>query len=254
MVSRLTRRQLAIGAAALLASGEAHAEPMRKKKVLLAGTRFETPCHRLDSGVAGPTVMIVAGIHGNETAPPFAARALLENMPARGVLLIVPEVNRPALAKSSRFTPKAKHGDLNRNFPTARRTAARGDLAPALWRETVAAAPDWVLDLHEGWGFATSSASMGSSIVRVADKQTDGETAPAAKTLIDVINTTIDTRHKKFKIIGPGPAGSYARAVVEKLGTPAFVFETTWTQKRDLRVSQQLLLVRTMLTRLGMQS
>jgi hypothetical protein len=253
MPRELTRRTLAAGglATGLLLAARAHAHYHRE--LLMAGTSWETAVHQFDSGAPGPTVMIVAGTHGNETAPPFAARALLERAPARGTLIVVPEVNRPALANRSRHTPGERHGDLNRNFPTRARTTPRGDMASALWAHTVAAAPDWVLDLHEGWGYSASSASMGSSVVRVADVRTDADTLPAATKLIDTINATIDERQKNFRIIGPGPAGSYARAVVERLQTPALVLETTWVEPRDKRVAQQLLLVETLLALIGLR-
>lgn len=223
----------------------------RREHVILPETRWETPYHHIDSGVEGPTILITAGMHGNETAPPLAADELIARAPRRGRVVIMPRVNRPALARKTRHTPRASYADLNRNFPTGKRDAARGEMAPALWQLTKHVAPDWVLDLHEGWGFSASSASMGSSIVHVADKRTAAETRPQAEHLIATINTTIGKPHKRFTIIGPGPAGSFARAVVERLATPAFVFETTWTQKSALRVSQQVLLVSTLLTRLG---
>jgi len=253
MAATLTRRSLALSGAAgaILLATRARAEVSRGSKLLMAGTRWETRCHRIDSGRAGPTIMIVAGMHGNENAPPLAARKLLELSPSHGKLIIIPEVNRPALAKRTRLTPNETHADLNRNFPTATRQTPRGDMAKALWTETVAGTPDWVLDLHEGWGYRASSNSMGSTIVRVSDKRTDEQTLPMAKLLIDTINPTIDSPRKKFRIIGPGRVGSYARAVVERLHKPALVFETTWTQKRNLRVQQQLRLVHAVLSKLG---
>jgi predicted deacylase len=145
-----------------------------------------------------------------------------------------------------------RHPDLNRNFPTRRRREPREPLAAALWAETLAVAPSFVLDLHEGWGFRRTSASMGSSIVYVNDARTVATTLPLARDLIARIDATITDPRKRFSLIERGPEGTYARAVTERLGTPSFVFETTWTEPIDVRVSQQLFLVRSFLESLAM--
>jgi hypothetical protein len=93
---------------------------------------------------------------------------------------------------------------------------------------------------------------MGSSIVRVSDERTDALTLPVARLLVDAINETVEEPRKRFGTIGPGPRGSYARAVVEQLGKPALVFESTWTEERELRVAKQVLLLDTLLAELGM--
>jgi hypothetical protein len=247
----ITRRGFGLAASAALlgTATSVRAAARRSERMLLAGTRWETPCFEVDSGRDGRTVLVVAGIHGNETAPPNAARELAALTPLRGRLVVVPEVNRHALDKRTRYTPGARHADLNRNFPVPDRREARGEIAHALWALTTSLSPNWVLDLHEGWGFSKSSKSMGSSIVHAPHPEHD--LRPLADELIATVNATIGEAHKTFTVIGPGPKGSFARAVVDVLGTPAFVFETTWTQDMALRVAQHRLLVTTLLADLG---
>lgn len=249
----LSRRAFgaALAAGALGASRVARAEVVRSERAILPDTRWETPCSMADSGLEGPTVLIVAGMHGNEIAPPKAAAEMAALSPKRGRIAVVPEVNRPALAKRTRHTPGARHTDLNRNFPGPQRPEARGELATALWALTESLSPDWVLDLHEGWGYSKTSKSMGSSIVHAPHPDGAHDIRPHAEKLVGTVNATIAESRKHFTIIGPGPAGSYARAVVEVLGARAFVFETTWVDPMDLRVSQHHLLVTTLLTELG---
>jgi predicted deacylase len=223
----------------------AGAEHPAEQRMLAEGTRFETPIYELRAERDGPTVMIVAGIHGNEPAPPRAACHLLALRLRRGRVVIVPEVNRPALAARTRFTPGETHGDLNRNFPTLRRPTARGALATALWDETVRVAPDWVLDLHEGWGYSAAGKSMGSSIVHTGNERS------MADRLLARVNAGIDEPGKRFTLLEPGPAGSYARASRQELMIPSLVFETTWVEPMDVRVAQQLLLVGAALEALG---
>jgi predicted deacylase len=243
---------LAAGSLVLGAAGGAAAGPRRSERQIAPGTVWETTCHEIASEADGPTLLILAGMHGNELAPPRAARELLAIEPVAGRLVIVPEANRRALARKTRHTPGVRHADLNRNFPTKGRTEPREELAAALWAETTRVEPAWVLDLHEGWGFRKTGPSMGSSIVWVDDPRVAGATLPLARELVARIDATIAEPAKHFSLIQPGPAGSFARAATEQLGVPSFTFETTWTQPMELRVAQQLLLVRGVLEALGM--
>jgi predicted deacylase len=222
-------------------------------RLLLPGTRWETPYTIADSGASGPTVLVTAGIHGNERAPPRAARAIGTWKPIGGRLIVFPEVNRPALAAGTRHTPRARFPDLNRTFPTAATPEARGELGRALWQKVVEIAPDWVLDLHEGYDFnGRTRKSMGSSIVYVNDPRTQAMTLAMAERLRTAVNRTIVDPTKAFTLISPGPIASLARSVTAMLGIPALVIETTWpSQPMALRVAQHLLLVTTCLRALG---
>lgn len=246
----LSRRALMVAAASAVPSVAWARERTVRTTTLAAGTRFETAAHLIDSGVAGPTVAIVAGIHGNETAPPNAADGLLAEPLERGRLFVVPRANQPALAAKSRYIPKSRFGDLNRNFPTDDR-AARGEMAPVLWQALVEIAPDFVLDLHEGWGFRASSASMGSSVVCARDPRVERASLGVAHAVLAAVNETVADKSKKFQLIQPGPAGSLAHSLATQRATPALVFETTWVQEMSLRVSQQRLMVQTALVALG---
>ena len=115
---RLTRRSSLAALAALL-TRTARAEAEAGTGLLAPGTRFSTPWFRVVGDEPGPTVAIIAGIHGNETAPPAAADLLTRSHLRRGSLWVVPEANRPALAATSRFTPNARSSNLHRNFPTS---------------------------------------------------------------------------------------------------------------------------------------
>jgi len=248
----LSRRALGAVALGLTLSRVARADPSQSSGKLAAGTRFETTYTLVDSGAPGPLVMIVAGIHGNELAPPEAARRLVSEPLEKGRLFVLPDASRPAIAARARYAPNSRYPNLNRNFPTLRRPTPRGVMAPALWAETQSRAPDWVVDLHEGWGYRASSKSMGSSVVAAIHPRVEARLLPMAERVLQAVNTTVDKPGKTFQLIRPGPKGSFARAVVEQLTIPALVFETTWTQPMELRLTQQRLMVRTLLGALGM--
>ena len=86
------------------------------------GTPLATPCYIIDSGRAGPVVMVVSGIHGDEEG--YAAAGQIRAWTVRrGKLIVLPQANQPAVLQHSHTQPgdtNAATRDLNRNFPTNR--------------------------------------------------------------------------------------------------------------------------------------
>lgn len=213
----------------------------------------QTNFYVIDSGVAGPVVMITAGIHGNEIAGPQAADQIRQWTLKRGTLIIVPEANRPALKKNTRNVPRADKEieDLNRNFPVTREEKPKCPLSTALWKLTESRKPDWLLDLHEGRDFARTSTSVGSSII--ADRSPEAK--KQAQKMLDSINDTITESQKKFLLKSPPAKGSLARAASELMGTRSFILETTRKdQPLSLRIRQHRIMVHRFLTELKMIS
>jgi succinylglutamate desuccinylase len=238
--------------ALLVAASLAYATPELR---IAAGTRFETSLSERTGPEPGPTVLVVGGIHGNEPAPPHAVRALERVQVRRGRLLLVAEANRQALATRSRFTPGDRFVDLNRSFPIASQPAPRGVLATALWRVLERNAPDWVIDVHEGYDFhSRNSKSVGSSVTYVPHARVGVCSGRLARQLVDGINSTIDDPAKKFVLLAPGPEGSFARSATEARGIPSLVLETTRGQPLELRVSQHEALLGQALERIGLTS
>ena len=237
----------------LLARGAAADPAPPPSGTLAAGTRWETPIHFQRGPRPGPTVLVVAGIHGDERAPPRAADQIKTWVPKRGHLVVIPRANRPGLAAGKRHTPRARWIDLNRNFPTLDRASPRGAFAPTLWETVKFLRPDWVLDLHEGFDFnRINPKSMGSSVVVVPDERVYGRTKPAAEAILAGVNATVSSPRRHFTMIQPGPKGSLARSLTEVLGIPAFVFETTKVQPMKVRVAQHVVMARTFLQHVRM--
>ena len=85
-----------------------------------AGVHFlapTIPLHVLEAAEPGPTLLVQAGIHGDEVAGVHALEEMLESglCPARGRLIVVPAMNRPAYRARERTAPGGL--DLNRCFP-----------------------------------------------------------------------------------------------------------------------------------------
>ena len=84
------------------------------------GSHWLTPTvvlHVIEGREPGPTVLMQAGIHGDEVAGVHALSELLEEglRPTRGRLLVVPVMNAPAYRARLRAAPGGL--DLNRCFP-----------------------------------------------------------------------------------------------------------------------------------------
>jgi predicted deacylase len=84
------------------------------------GSHWLTPTvvlHVMQAPEPGPTVLMQAGIHGDEIAGVHALEELLEDglRPTRGRLLVVPVMNAPAYRARQRAAPGGL--DLNRQFP-----------------------------------------------------------------------------------------------------------------------------------------
>ncbi|MCT9095656.1 succinylglutamate desuccinylase/aspartoacylase family protein [Haloarchaeobius sp. HME9146] len=145
---------LGIGAALLgtsAASASASAGPTRTSYEILEGTYYETTVYVYDSGVAGPTTMVVGGIHGDEKSGYLAADQIAEWSVTTGKLVVMPRANVDAIARDVRpYDP-----DLNRQFPPTGGTCL-SSLARNIWNVVEAVDPDWVFDLHSSRGIYKS--------------------------------------------------------------------------------------------------
>jgi len=102
-------------------------------------------------GGAGPTVLLLAGVHGDEYEGPVTLTRLyqaLEPGDVTGRLIFLPQVNAPACARGTRVSP-LDGGNLNRAFPGA---ADGGPTAQIAHLVSACLLPvcDAVIDLHSG--------------------------------------------------------------------------------------------------------
>jgi hypothetical protein len=220
--------------------------------LLAEGTRWQTPYYVIDSNQAGPTVMIVGGVHGNEVAGAKAAEAIRRWPIVRGKLLVVPRANVPALLANKRCDPNepSETGNLNRNFPCKGGSdSPRGALAEAIWQLAVRTRPDWLVDLHEGINFRKIvPGATGGSIIRT----NSDEVRKVSQIMLDAVNATIDDPMHKHVMLMPPIKDSLARAANEVLAAKTMILETCQKDKLAERVKQHELMVRTLLTDLKM--
>lgn len=249
-----TRRFVSFAIALAFFSGSLQAQVAKYSSGKLApGTQWETPWYITDSQVAGPTVLVVGGIHGNEPAG-FRAAEQVRTWPiAKGKLIVIPKANRLGLAANLRWLPAfrndAKQKDLNRNFQKAKNAKPLTPIAIAIWEFVAEQKPDWVFDLHEGFDFhRLNSKSVGSSVIAFPD-QTD-----FAKLVLNAVNNKVKSDRQFDLLDKSGPVnGSLARACRIMLGANSFIFETTFkNQPVSTRTRQHRTMVSTALQKIGM--
>ena len=206
--------------------------------VLLGSCAALTPV-RLESEILGPTLLVIAGVHGDEPSGPAAARALAAGKPARrGRLLILPEANPKALAAESRAVPG--RGDLNRAFPGRGFGTPAERRAAALFRMIQSARPDLVLDLHESDG--TWTEGQGPFLVVPALPR-------AAELALAMLNVP---GMEGFSYTGGPPAGSLAAESSGRLGIPALIVEIPDSVPPPRRAELHKLAVEAAMAVLGM--
>jgi putative intracellular protease/amidase len=238
----------------------AGAEPALTSGLLAEGTRWETPFYVSDSGVDGPRLLVVGGIHGNEPAGSRAADQIRHWPVAKGRLVVVPRANVPGLAANTRFLPGEPDDrrDLNRNFPGERlEDGARGEIARAFWQFVEGQDPDWILDLHEGYEFHVShqppkgkEKSVGSSVIYRKGPCLD----PIARRMQEAADGLVSDPARRFVLLDRGPKKtSLVSACTRHVGARGMILETTFSrQPLSLRTRQHRAMVNVLMRHLGM--
>ncbi|MCF4167312.1 succinylglutamate desuccinylase/aspartoacylase family protein [Zavarzinia compransoris] len=99
----------------------------------------------------GPTVLLTAGIHGDEYEGQIALRRLVHDLPLAeltGRIILLPAFNAPAVRAARRVSP-LDGVNLNRAFPGAPDRGPTAAIAGFVMEHLVPMA-DFVLDLHSG--------------------------------------------------------------------------------------------------------
>ena len=102
-------------------------------------------------GGDGPTVLLTAGVHGDEFAGVLAARQVIAELcvtKVRGRIIVMPQLNLPACRVTSRVSP-LDGANLNRVFPGDLRGTPTEQIAHFI-ESSLLPKVDHVLDLHSG--------------------------------------------------------------------------------------------------------
>ncbi|TVO74833.1 M14 family metallopeptidase [Sedimenticola selenatireducens] len=120
---------------------------------VLADDRLEFSLHKIDSGVPGPTILVVGGIQGDEPGGFHAASLLATDYQVtQGSIWVVPNLNFESIIKRSRGV----YGDMNRKF--ARMKTTDPDYSEVERIKSLIRSPevDFIFNMHDGSGFYRS--------------------------------------------------------------------------------------------------
>lgn len=212
------------------------AATVRTETVLLAGTPYETTLTVLEGAVDGPTVFVVAGIHGDETAGYSAGNLLKDISIAAGKLCVLSPANANGVANNSRYVTERL--DLNRSFPGKADGNAAEQIACTILGQIEALQPDLLLDLHEARMMSDKSDYLGSSLIY-------SDLAGMETLFFDLLfaTQTGEICGEPFAWYAPGPEGSVNRTVTGQLGIPVITVETFRGYPLERRIADQLAIV-----------
>lgn len=236
----------------------------------MAGTEWEASGTIFHSGVAGPRFMVLGGVHGNEPGGWIGAEATANWEVARGMLIVLPRINHRSAAAFERTLEGI--GDLNRLYPgdpegvPMARMAYEVTALAKQWR------PHWLWDMHESWGFYNERGDNGgTAFIGQTVTSTNGEAGAVIEGVIGEVNDAITPREAFVTRSRPGGffggGGSLDTIPAEfggrggsslSLGNyvaglkPVLVEMGQMNQPETRRAELHQVLVRTMMTQLGM--
>ena len=220
---------------------------------LLPGSDLATPVYVRDSGRTGPTVLIVAAIHGDEVAGHHAAEALRRETPARGRWIIVPTAHRRAFTAGLRTTYDMP--DLNRSFPGSAHGAASARLADALLGLVARYRPVLVLDLHEALPVRDGVANELANSLIISESQGTGTAGAsglsAAELALDLSEGPPLPGGQTLTLLAGAPAGSFNRVASERYAVPVITVESNRGEALSARIDYHRTIVRRLLEAIG---
>jgi uncharacterized protein len=115
-----------------------------------SGSDSELPVLVTRGATPGPTVCLIAGVHGDELNGIEIVRKVVEGLTPRrisGMVIAVPVANLHGFRRSSRYLPDRR--DLNRFFPGTPSGSSASRIAWSLWSEVIRHCTS-LIDLHTG--------------------------------------------------------------------------------------------------------
>jgi predicted deacylase len=119
---------------------------------LPTGTLIDIPVHVFNAKKPGPTVLLQAGLHGDEINGVETLRRMLEHNDfniEKGAVIVVPILNIFGFIHFSRDVPDGK--DVNRSFPGTKSGSLASRIAYHYTNEILPQI-DFGIDLHTGGG------------------------------------------------------------------------------------------------------
>ena len=201
---------------------------------LPTGTVIDIPIHVFNGKKAGPTVLIQAGLHGDEINGVETLRRMLQDNLfniKKGAVIVVPILNIFGFIHFSRDVPDGK--DVNRSFP-GRKTGSLASRIAHTYTSQVLPHVHFGIDLHTGGSQRHNHPQV---------RYTAGD--PKSKELAEVFGAPF---HYPSRLI----TGSF-RQTAHKMGIPTIVYEAGESMRfEELAIERGIQGIQNVMTSLGM--
>jgi hypothetical protein len=208
-----------------LAAEKGQKLPESQAKAYFQDTRQEVTVHYIRGKQPGPTLLMIAGIHGDESGGYLTAERYADIKLNKGNLIVVPRLNRPAVEAGKR---RGLGGDMNRLFSLPANSSNPDTKVINLARQLIGQA-DYVLNLHQGYDFYNprwisrkrNPLKWGqSNVIDTATYHLPSgqklELGSYAKRVVRRINTRIPNRDYHFTVNNTDTASKWSRHKEQK--------------------------------------
>ena len=232
---------------------EAQFSTVKEEYPLLAGTQEENSVLVLQGESDGPSLYIVAGIHGDETAGWLAGNLLKQTTLKAGTLYILSPANPYGAGQNQRKTKSGR--DLNRNFPGNPNGLDAERIAASIYTDIRDKRPELVLDLHEAIAKEDDYESLGVNYDALGNSLICHSLDGIGDLVLDALLSSEAGAlcSSPLTLYSSPPTGSLNRVVTEELGIPVITLETLRTEPLAQRVQNHLDLVEFVLEYYGMR-
>jgi predicted deacylase len=216
---------------------------------ICAGTDYETPVYIIKTDYKEPTIMVVAGVHGNEKAGIKATEYLKDNLHLeRGTLIIIPKTNILACEENVRYFPPGIN--LNRVYPGNPQGNSLEKLAYEIFSLMKKYDIGLLVDLHESIEFYRKNPkNYGQTVVIDSN---DDCLFELSSSLVEEMNQGVIEDGNKYKVLVDPVKGSTAYCAHYQLGIPALTFETCRELPLSFRIEEQIKFVKIILSKWNM--
>ena len=215
----------------------------REAYKIAEGTDVENTVTVLRGAEEGPTVYIVAGVHGDEQAGWRAGNLVKDATIKAGTVYIVSPANQYGAQEDQRRTKGA--WDLNRNFPGNPEGWDAERIAHSIFSDIQEKNPAIVLDLHEAIAKEDDYEKLGANYDALGNslicQSLDGIGDLVLEALLQ--SEAGELCANPLILYGSPPSGSVNETVTNQLGIPAITVETLRAEPLSQRVQNQLEIV-----------
>lgn len=232
---------------------EARFNTDKEEYLLLEGTKEENTVKVLRGKKDGPTLYIVAGVHGDETAGWLAGNLLKQATLQAGTLHILSPANTYGAGQDRRRTESGR--DLNRNFPGKTDGWDAERIAASIYADVRDKQPELVLDLHEAVAKEDDYEALGANYDALGNSLICQSLDGIGELVLDALLSSEagELCSGVLTLYGSPPTGSLNRVLTEELGIPVITVETLRAEPLAQRVQNQLELVEFVLKHYGMR-